>query len=362
MSTRAAPRGVFVLAAAAVVIALVTVGRFDRQALPSGAATPTSTEVPSTPPAPSVVPGGAGSISVANPSQVVVGDGAVWVLSGAVGPTGHTPVLRIAPLADRVTATVWLPAKVDIAGIAAGAGSLWIADYGRGLFRIDPRSTLVSAHVTGIRPIGGPGDDIAVGSSGVWALVQGGVVHVNPVSAQVVALVRLPGTFAAIAAGIDGAWALAADGTLYRIAASDGRVAAVAHVPGKPLQVFVVNQRVWVLALRTPSAAPQSGTPTVLPEALFRIDPASGQVTRTIPLDAVAAFAGQGSIWTLASTVPAGVPAPVTAGIVTVNRVNAVSGKVTATRRTAIVARAGAAGFGSLWLANESGVRRIRIA
>jgi DNA-binding SARP family transcriptional activator/ABC-type branched-subunit amino acid transport system substrate-binding protein/streptogramin lyase len=101
------------------------------------------------------------------PLAVTVGSGAVWVLNG-----NDASVTRIDPQLQAVTETIPLGAARSPNSFAAGAGAVWVANTGDGtLARIDARTNALSSIDVGSAPIG-----VAVAGNHVLVTVQPGSV------------------------------------------------------------------------------------------------------------------------------------------------------------------------------------------
>jgi len=178
--------------------------------------------------------------------------GSIWI----VDPDGY--VAQFDPGAGRPTG-----AEVDVgnepSAVAAGAGSLWVANSADGtVTRIDP-ATLMATTI----PVGHGPDAVAVNAAGVWV-------------------------------------ANAGDDALVRINPDTGAVAATASVGDDPAAVLATATALWVA---------NAGNDTV-----ERLDPRSGAVTKTIRLGGspTALVSAAGQVWvTVAPALP---PAPVTGG------------------------------------------------
>ena len=171
---------------------------------------------------------------------VAAAPGSVWVVDAQRGV-----VSRIEPGYERVTDRVrFRPAAAarrpvgrlqgQRASLAAGEGSLWLADHRRGLLRIDPRGRLVERIRSGLRL-----DGVAAGAGAVWAIGSrsDSVVRIDGdgPGAQTIRLPRPPG-----------------GGSQF------------------PIAIAASGRAVWVL---------NGDSATVM-----RIDPASRSVVATIPL------------------------------------------------------------------------------
>jgi hypothetical protein len=120
---------------------------------------------------------------------VAVGEGAVWVLSGAGGAWPHQTgwLLRLDPRSGRVTATTPLPqlSANQAVGPVVGGGAVWVvgqssqlAQGGSVLLRIDPAAGRVSGWLRSRLALAGL---LAAGPRGAW-LVTGAseLLHVLP--------------------------------------------------------------------------------------------------------------------------------------------------------------------------------------
>jgi branched-chain amino acid transport system substrate-binding protein len=142
---------------------------------------------------------------------IAIGQGAVWVASGA-----GDRVLRLDPRTGAVIARIAL-ADVPNArlrspyGIAVGAGAVWVTDaLADTVSRIDPRVNAVAATVSvGRRPT-----EVAVGDGSVWVLNAGAgtVSRIDPATNAVTATIRVGSQLTGIAAGDGGVWVTAAGG------------------------------------------------------------------------------------------------------------------------------------------------------
>jgi branched-chain amino acid transport system substrate-binding protein len=99
------------------------------------------------------------------PVAVAVGEGSVWVLNG-----NTQTVSRIDPEVAGVSATIPLGIGRSPSDIAAGGGAVWVPNAGNGtVTRIDTTSNSATAIPLGNSPTG-----VAVGGGGVWVSVQPG--------------------------------------------------------------------------------------------------------------------------------------------------------------------------------------------
>jgi streptogramin lyase len=264
-----------VVGVAAVVIALVAVGRLTigslravgpsatQPASPSAAASPVVARIPlprrvQLPPWDGV-------------SAIAVGPDAVWA--------ARCEVFRVDPRSNRVVARVvgtGQAAATCLRGVTVGAGMVWGVVPGVGLVRIDPATNRVAARV----PIRAVGASVAVTAAGVWAVccpgepgeppdpfaMDGTLIRVDPATDRVVQRIHLGSQPTAVAAGLSGVW-VAGVGRLWRVDPVTGRVVATTRA-AEDLQaggrVVVDRSAVWV-------AGSAGGV-------LLRVDPRTGRV------------------------------------------------------------------------------------
>jgi YVTN family beta-propeller protein len=259
------------------------------------------------------------------PTTVAVGDGAVWV-ANQVGNS----VTRIDPRANRVVATV--PVSTGVADIAVGRDAVWTGGDRRGVarvVRIGSRTNRVVASV----PVGSQPTRLAVTDDAVWvtSLVGGTVTRIDPRTNRVVATIRTGGRPVHVAADDRSVWvAYPLDTLVRRIDPRTNAVVAsfrVAQPQGVALgfgSVWVPSQRAGEVlrfapraGLTTAGAAgriPVAGEPAFIavgPTAVWvgltdrtvqRIDPGTGTVTATYPVEVLHGMAvGEGSVWTVNS-------------------------------------------------------------
>ena len=161
-----------------------------------------------------------------DPGAIAAGAGSVWVANRRDGT-----VSRISP-ARREIATI--PVGGEPTGLAFGAGTLWVADgQGRAVFQIDPQLNKV------VQPyeVGNAANAVAVGSDAVWV-------------------------------------ASAVDATVAKIDLTTGKVSKAIEVGGRPSALATGAGAIWVANEETASVVrldPESGTP------LARIPLATGQ-------------------------------------------------------------------------------------
>jgi DNA-binding SARP family transcriptional activator/DNA-binding beta-propeller fold protein YncE/ABC-type branched-subunit amino acid transport system substrate-binding protein len=142
---------------------------------------------------------------------IAVGEGAVWVASGA-----DDRVVRLDPQTGAVVAEIPIAVAQDARvaspfGIAVGFGSVWVADaLSNTVSELSPRLNAVVATIpVGMRPTA-----IAVGERAVWVLDAGAgtVTRIDPGRHAVVATIKVGRTVTGIAAGLGGVWVTVAGG------------------------------------------------------------------------------------------------------------------------------------------------------
>ena len=227
----------------------------------------------------------------AAPTRLAATEDAVWVLTPA-----DNSVVRIDPAANQVVSTIGVGRAPS--GLAVGAGAVWVSRRSDGaVVRINPATNRVVATIG----IGRAPGAMTVAGGMVWvALPGGGLGRIDPASNRST-VIRVPRCCAGELAASDGALWVAnhEDGTLVRVDPATGRVAARILLPKttgqRPHQVAVGEGAVWVT-----SASPRRDTANLL----WRVNPASNQVTGTLDLGPTSAggipnsvAAGNGAVW-----------------------------------------------------------------
>ena len=227
----------------------------------------------------------------AAPTRLVVAEDAVWVLTPA-----DNRVVRIDPATNEVVATIAVGRAAS--GLAVGAGAVWVSRRSDGtVVRIDPATNQVAATIA----VGRAPGAVTVAGGVVWvALPERGLGRIDPASNRST-VVDVPRCCdGELAAGEGALWvASRGGGTLVRVDAATGRVAARIPLPRmadqRPHQVAVGDGAVWVT-----SASAKRGTANLL----WRVDPASNQVTGTLDLGPTSAggipnsvAVGNGAVW-----------------------------------------------------------------
>jgi YVTN family beta-propeller protein len=226
------------------------------------------------------------------PARLAVTEDAVWVLCPDDGSLS-----RIDPVTNELVATI--PVGRGPSGLAVGAGAVWVTSSRDGtVARIDP----AAGRVVATSPVGRAPGGLTVAGGAVWVALpdRGGLGRIDPASNRLT-IVPVPRCCdGGLAAGERALWAAnRLDGTLVRLDLATGRVVARVLLPRttdqEPHQVAVGDGAVGVT-----SASPRGGTANLL----WRVDPASNQVTSTTDLGPTAAgglpndvAAAYGAVW-----------------------------------------------------------------
>ena len=146
----------------------------------------------------------------------------------------------------------------DPAAIAAGDGSVWVANSSDGtVTQIDP-TTLDTATI----PVGHGPAAIAVNAAGVWVANAGDdtVVRVDPDTNAVVATYGVGNAPAALLATPTAIWvANSGDGTVMRLDPRSGERLGTKQIGGTPDALAFAGGRVWVAVAPPPPSPPATG-------------------------------------------------------------------------------------------------------
>jgi YVTN family beta-propeller protein len=194
------------------------------------------------------------------PIGIAFGDGSVWVANGA-----SATVSRIDPGSNEVVQTI--PVGNGPAGIAVGSGAVWVVNRdGHTLSKIDPAAGKVArTFPVGIEPL-----DVAAGGEGVWVTSSDGrAIRLDPVSGSVVDTVGVGRRPAGIAVGSGSVWVSnSLDGTVSRIDPESSAVTATIEIGQGPAGIAVGPDSVWI-------ASEQDGV-------VARVDPATNQIVDSV--------------------------------------------------------------------------------
>ena len=240
---------------------------------------------------------GVGSFTEAGtaPSNIAVGEGAVWVLNADTDT-----IARIDPETKRVVKVFRAGARLS--DLAAGGGALWVG-HGSGqlnvtarVSRVDPESGAITRTVR--LPVGS-GEDrgppsvgyprLAVGAGAVWASSRDETMsRIDAATGRVVESIDVDVGQSTIAAGAEGVWFLGEEGSsVMSVDPRTNRVGQEIAIPSASLGAIAVGAgSVW-------ATSPQEGL-------LWRIEPeADPPIVRSIELAAGAGYLafGEGAAW-----------------------------------------------------------------
>ena len=209
---------------------------------------------------------------------VAAGAAVGYAAAGADAPVNSRPAAGGGPAAGYLNPTVTARIRVGpVLDLAASDGAVWVAEPGA-VVRVDARSGRVVARMR--TPAVGDDGHIAVGVGGVWVttgLEGGGTVYrIDPSTDRVVATIRVGGVAIGVTVGAGRVWVTRPSqgpGDVVRIDPTSDRVAEPAiQVGSGPGEVAYGGGAVWV----------QNSSPT----SVMRIDPATGQVSTVVGMDA----------------------------------------------------------------------------
>jgi YVTN family beta-propeller protein len=178
--------------------------------------------------------------------------GSLWIAH----PDGY--VEQVDPRTLKVKTTIEV--GNDPTAIAAGKGSLWVANQADGtVTRIDPTGLTTPTTI----PVGHGPAAISVGPTGVWVANSGDndVVRINPsTNALAGSPAQVGNNPDAVLATTGALWvANAGDDTLMRVDPASDNVTKTIHLGGSPTALANAGGRVWVAVERAPASAPAQG-------------------------------------------------------------------------------------------------------
>jgi streptogramin lyase len=244
----------------------------------------------------------------AEPGQLALGEGALWLLSGdsvsridldtnqvvasipvgefrvdlttgygAVWAAASGIVNRIDPQTNQVSVTITPALSLELNGIAAGAGSVWVSSAEEEtIFRIDPGTNQVIAAIQ----VDLSSQQIAVTEDAVWVTglkltrtddgvwvaspSNPGLTRIDPITNEVSARIALDCGTRNVAVDDTAIWVPCdVAPVVYRIDPQTNQVLARIAIPGRSRKIASDSNAVWVTTGNT----------------LTRIDPATNQVT-----------------------------------------------------------------------------------
>ena len=225
------------------------------------------------------------------PSDIAAGAGALWVGQGG-GPqtNGTVSISRVDPRSERITRTVRLPdtasgsqwPSVGFPGIAVGAGAVWVINPDQTISRIDPK--------TGgrIATVDARASTIAAGDAGVWFVDSDrpAVTQIDPRTNRVGQTIATgANVLLGIAVGAGSVWATGEnEGLVWRIDPGPHPVTRSIDVGAGVSFITFGDGMVWAA--------------NWVDGKVSRIDPHTSAVTATVSIGASQAIAaGDGSVW-----------------------------------------------------------------
>ena len=202
------------------------------------------------------------------PGFLASGEHAVWVGRGSVD--AQFRVGRLWRYDSRSGSLAAVPAEIVPAGVATGAGSVWIAAGGASISRVDADrgQILWSADLRDAGRCDCGLGELAIGEGAVWAIGGGDspdTVFRVDLQTREITMVPLGAPATDIAVGGGSAWVTNLDeDAVTRIDAATNRVASPIRVGRIPSSVAVGQRYVWV-------ASSRDGTVT-------RVDPATADI------------------------------------------------------------------------------------
>ena len=175
---------------------------------------------------------------------VAVGAGALWIVDSA-----RRTLIRLDPASLRTTAVIPLPSSAD--GVAVGEGAVWVPSIqGDSLFKISPNLERVvrAIHLEGV------GNGVADGAGSVWVTAprRDAVARIDPVSGRV-AWIAAGDAPTDVCVSRGAVWvANSGARTVSRLEASTGKVVATVSVPRRPNRIAADARSVWVTFLGAP--------------------------------------------------------------------------------------------------------------
>ena len=209
------------------------------------------------------------------PSALAAGGGSVWVANA-----GDGTVSRI----ERGRTEVVIPVGQGPADLVFAAGSLWVTDRDGALLQISPAANRVVRRIAaGNAPRG-----IAAGFGALWVASEADrtVTRIDLRRGVVTQKIDLGANPTALAVGAGAVWVTSEEGgTVFRIEPRSGTVVSTIGVGNGPVAVAVNDRAVWI-------ANRQDAT-------VSRIDPTTDAVSDTVRVgrDPSALAVGEGGVW-----------------------------------------------------------------
>lgn len=225
------------------------------------------------------------------PSDIAAGAGALWVGKGG-GPqnNGTVSISRVDPHSNRITRTVRLPdaasgspwPTVGFPGIAVGAGAVWAINPDQTISRIDPKTG------TRVATVNARASTIAAGDAGVWFVDadRSAVTRIDPRTNRVGQTIPVgANVLLGIAVGAGSVWATGEnEGLVWRIDPGPHPVTRSIDTGAGVSFITFGDAMVWAANYVDGNVA--------------RIDPHTNTVAAKVRIGASQAIAaGEGSVW-----------------------------------------------------------------
>jgi hypothetical protein len=228
--------------------------------------------------------------------RIAIGDGSVWVTAPDLrGDGSRGNLVRIDPSTNEIGATIHVGGPIS--GLGIGGGWVWVTrpEAGPGtLFRIDPETDRVVDHY----PVGvSPGQPIYAHGY-VWVAstdASSFVSKIDPGSGDVVDVIDAP----PVQSSGDGSLWAVGDDSIVRLDPASGRIQATIPME-RASSVFVDGTTAWVIVMPR-SSDPELFYPIPGTAALARIDTSTNRaIGDPLPLDdlqPLALTAGSAQAW-----------------------------------------------------------------
>ena len=242
---------------------------------------------------------GVGS-TLGDPASIAAGLGSVWIANRS-GPTARSgTLLRIDPVAPERGTVVSLPVEplvpaedsmgdVAVSELPESRG-IWVASpAGLVVQRVSPSGSVAATIRTG----GAPPRLLAVAPGAVWAVRPGSLVGLDPARNRLTHTVRLPFEPSGIAADAGSVWLANPTGnTVWELDPTTARVVRRVRVGREPAGLALAFGTLWVT--------------NRLDGTVTRIDRATGRVVLTIPVGGrpESVVAGADRLWLATHALP----------------------------------------------------------
>jgi streptogramin lyase len=193
--------------------------------------------------------------------DVGAGAGSLWVTD-----FDRDLVRRLDPATGRLRAVVRLPHDSGPAGVVEANRAVWVAaERGGTLLRIDPATNRVAGRTVLTPPGAGGPRTVAAGFGSLWVAAPGvdAVFRIDPAARRIRAIVRFPVSMSpcgSIAVGTRSVWVGGCfqGSRVGRIDPATNRLESVLEVAGETAQLRAQRDSVWFVATANPDREPLS--------------------------------------------------------------------------------------------------------